>query len=285
MNDASIPALLRERADFYLMLARAFLPPQSEEHFRAMADFLASDLEDLDALLGYGIGAELDALRQAMSRLSTQEALLVEYSRMFLQPPQEATLNVCHALDGAMNGGTVSEIEDYYREHGVDRSEHFKDLADHVSVQLEFVAYQFARAEEALDAGGRDDTAEKAARHFLFQYVSRWLPHFESAVEAAGRRLDLANPYLPLARVLAVAASRDRSPDPERVRETRRVEVALERARQRYAAAGITPEALAEIEGKLREHGLATDHLKIAPENRDAAMGLTAKTPPDPRPL
>jgi hypothetical protein len=50
-----------------------------------------------------------------------------------------------------------------------------------------------------------------------------------------------------------------------------------------YAAKGITPEALADIERKLREQGLATDHLQIAPESRDAAMGLTAKTPPDPR--
>lgn len=283
MSEPLTPSLLQERSEFYLMLAQAFLPPQSEEHFRAMTDFLADDLTDLDAALGYGIGDEVDALRGALSRLVTQEALLVEYSRMFLQPPREATLNVCYALDGAMNGGTVSEIESFYREYGVDRGEHFKDLPDHVAVQLEFAAYLFGRSAEGLENGVADAEAEKGARHFLFQFVSRWLPHFEGAVEAGGQRLDLANPWLPLTRMLAAAAARDAAPNPDWNREKKRVDVALDKARQMYAAKGITPEALAEIERKLREQGLATDHLQIAPESRDAAMGLTAKTPPDPR--
>ena len=54
MSEPLTPSLLQERRDFYLMLAQAFLPPQSEDHFRAMADFMADDLVDLDAaqLLG-----------------------------------------------------------------------------------------------------------------------------------------------------------------------------------------------------------------------------------------
>jgi TorA maturation chaperone TorD len=283
MSEPLTPSLLQERSEFYLMLAQAFLPPKSEEHFRAVADFLADDLADLDTALGYGIGGELEALRHAMSRLGTQEALLVEYSRLFLQPPREATLNVCYALDGAMNGGTVSEIENFYREHGVDRGEHFKDLPDHVAVQLEFVAYLFGRSADGIESGAADAEAEKGARHFLFQYVSRWLPHFELALETGGRRLELANPWLPLTRMLAAAVARDAAPNADWIREKKRVDVAMDKARQMYAAKGITPEALADIERKLREQGLATDHLQIAPESRDAVMGLTAKTPPDPR--
>lgn len=283
MSEPLTPSLLQERSQFYLMLAQAFLPPQSEEHFRAMADFLADDLADLDATLGYGIGSELDALRHAMSRLSTQEGLLVDYSRLFLQPPRVATLNVCHALDGAMNGGTVAEIALFYRNYGVERGEHFKDLPDHVAVQLEFVSYLYGRAAESAERGTPDADAEKAARHFLHYFVSRWISHFETSVEEAGKRLELVNPWLPLARILALATARDAVVNPDWARERKRVEVAMDKARQMYAAKGITPEALANIERKLREQGLATDHLQIVPEGRDAAMGLTARTPPDPR--
>lgn len=284
MSDSQVPTLLHEKAEFYLMLARAFLTPMEPAHFEAMTEMLAEELADLDSSLGYGIEPQLPALRAALSRLSTPEDLLVEYSRLFLQPPREATLNACLPLDGAMMGGTVAEIEDFYRHYGVERGDHFKDLPDHVSVQLEFVSYLYGRAAEGIGQGEPDSEAEKAAGHFLHQFVSRWVPHFEQGIEKAGKKLELkANPYLPLARILAVATAHDAAANPDWVREKKRVDVAIETARRNYAAKGITPEALADIERKLREHGLGADHLAVALDRRNEALGLTAKTPPDPR--
>ena len=141
MNEPLPPSLLLERSEFYLTLAQSFLTPQTEEHYRAMVDLLVDDLSDLDLCLSYGLEPQLEALRTALSKFSSHQELLLEYSSMFLQPPREATLNVCFALDGAMMGGTVSEIELFYRHYGVERGDHFKDLPDHVSVQLEFVSY------------------------------------------------------------------------------------------------------------------------------------------------
>lgn len=274
-----IPSLQIERSEFYLILARSFLTPQTEEHYRAMADYLADDLADIDLTLAYGIGAQLDVLRAAMSRLSSHEELLVEYSRMFLQPPREANLNTCFPLDGAMMGGTVSEIEVFYRNHGIERGEHFKDLPDHVSVQMEFVSCLYGRAAEKQDNG-----SGKAASHFLYQYVRRWIPHFEAGIEKAGRTLKLkANPYLPLARILSVATERDAAINPDWVKAKKRVEVAIEEARREYANKGITPEDLAEMERKLQERGLSTDHLRVDLGKRNEALGLSAKSPPDPR--
>lgn len=284
MSDSLTPTLLHERADFYLMLARAFLTPMQLDHYQAMANLLADDLADLDVSLGYGIGPHVDALRAAMGRLSTHEELLVEYSSMFLQPPRAATLNVCQPLDGAMMGGTVAEIEDFYRHYGVERGDHFKDLPDHVSVQLEFVSYLFGRAAEGIGEGEPDTEAEKAAGHFLHQFVSRWLPHLELGIEQAGKKLELkANPWLPLVRMLAVAAGHDAVPNPDWVKPQKRVDLAMEKARRDYAAKGITAEAMAEIERKLREKGLSTDHLQVDLDQRNAALGLSAKQPPDTR--
>jgi len=281
MTDMSAPVtpdLLAERGDFYLTLARCFLTPQTEEQFRAFVDYLGDDLAEFDASLGYGFGPELEDLRAALSKLPTHDRLLVEYSRLFLQPPRLATLNVCQALDGALNGGTVSEMELFYRKHGVERGDHFRDLSDHVSVQLEFVAYLCERAAAGVEAG-----AEKAARHFLHRFVSRWIPHFEAAIERAGKQLELVNPYLPLARILAVATAHDAAANPDWVKPRKRVEAAIEKARRDHAASGITSEALADIKRKLTEKGLSTDHLDVALDRRNEALGLTAKTPPDPR--
>lgn len=283
MSQPLTPSLLQERSEFYLTMARSFLTPRTEEHFQAIADYLADDLAELDGTLGYGIARELDVLRAALAKLSTREQLLVEYSRLFLQPPREATLNVCYALDGAMNGGTVAEIELFYRNYGVERGDHFKDLPDHVAVQLEFVSYLYGRA-----AGGHADAppdaeAERAAGHFLYQFVSRWISHFVTSIDEAGRRLELTNPFLPLARILATATARDAAVNPDWVEGKKRFEVALDKARRDCAAKGVTPEALAGIERKLREQGLSTDHLEVALDKRNAAMGLSAKQSPDPR--
>jgi TorA maturation chaperone TorD len=219
-----------------------------------------------------------------MSKLSSHEALLVEYSQMFLQPPREAVLNVCFPLDGAMMGGTVTEIEDFYRHYGVERGDHFKDLPDHVSVQLEFISYLYGRAGEGIGRGEPDTEAEKAAGHFLHQFVSRWVPHLEQGIEKAGKKLKLkANPWLSLVRILSLATVRDAAANPDWVKPQKRVDAAMEKARQDYASKGITPEAMAEIERKLREKGLSTDHLKVDLDQRNAALGLSAKQPPDPR--
>jgi TorA maturation chaperone TorD len=266
------------------MLARAFLAPMEAAHFEAMTGMLADDLADLDVSLAYGIEPQLDALRAAMSKLSSHEELLVEYSQMFLQPPREAVLNVCFPLDGAMMGGTVTEIEDFYRHYGVERGDHFKDLPDHVAVQLEFISYLYGRAGEGIERGEPDTEAEKAAGHFMHQFVSRWVPHLELGIEKAGKKLKLkANPWLPLVRILAIAIGRDAAANPDWVKPQKRVDVAIGKARRDFASKGITPEDMAEIERKLREKGLSTDHLKVDLDQRNAALGLSAKQPPDPR--
>ncbi len=282
--DPMNPALLHERSEFYLTLAQSFLTPQTEAHFRAIVDLLADDLADLDRSLNYGLAAPLDALCGSLSELSGPEQLLQVYSRMFLQPPREVNLNVCFALDGAMMGGTVTEIEQFYQHYGVERGDHFKDLPDHVSVQLEFVSYLYGRAAEGLENNRPDPEAEKAAQHFLYAFVRRWLPHFESGIAKAGRHLELqSNPYLPLAQILALAVAKDALAHQEWLKPKKQSELAMDKARQTYASRGVTSEDMADIERKLREHGLSTDHLKVALEDRNAAMGLSAKSPPDPR--
>ncbi len=288
MNDMSEPKIsLQDKSDFYLILARVFMTPQNRESYQAMKEYLADDLADIDQTLGYGLDSFLEAYRGEMAKIPSHEDLLIIYSRIFLQPPREAKINSGVYLDGAFMGGTVDEMSAYYLKYGLARGDHFKDLPDHVSVQLEFVSYLYARANEALQSGTPDAWAEAGAGHYLFQFVRRWLPRFHADLEKTTRELGEiglpANPYLPLVSMLASAMERDAVANQAWVEEKSRAEKAMDKARANYAARGITAEDMAEMERKLKEKGLSTEHLKIPVGSRDEEMGWIAKTPPDPR--
>lgn len=288
MNDMSEPKIsLQDKSEFYLILARAFMTPQTQEICQAMKEYLADDLEDMNQVLGYELDAHLENYRAEMAKIPSHEDLLITYSRIFLQPPREAQINPGVYLDGAFMGGTVDEMAAFYLKFGLARGDHFKDLPDHVSAQLEFVSCLYARAAEALQSGTPDAEFESGASHYLFQFVRRWLPMFHADLEKTTRELGEiglpANPYLPLASMLVAAVARDSVANPAWIEEKSRVEKSMEKARANYAARGITPEDMAEMERKLKEKGLSTEHLKIPVGNRNEEMGWTAKTPPDPR--
>jgi len=194
--------VLSERAEFYLCLARAFLAPKEGAAYRAFARYLADDLEDLSGRLGYPVSSELVGLRAAAE--TDHLALLQAYSRLFLAPPAPVHINAGFYLDGAIMGGGVAAMEAWYRRHGVERSERLHDLSDHVSVQLEFVAYLYAA------------DAAPGAEQFLDAFVRRWLPPFCADLERAAARCGAAAAsYLHLARLLRAAVECDAAPAPE----------------------------------------------------------------------
>lgn len=271
-----------DRADFYLCIARAFLTPTDETSFDGMRELLPADLEELDQVLGYGIVEPLAAYRSEMSRVDSANALLRTYSSLFLAPPAPAHINTGVYLDGTIGGGSVAEMEQAYRACGVERAEDFRDLSDHLGVQLEFVAYLYAR-EAAGEATGQETGLPLKGGHFLHAFVDRWLPGFMADLEKAAAERELAaNPYLPLARILARAVARDAAPHPD-AKPRSRVERALDKARAAHAGREINEADLRKIEAILKEKGLATDHLAIPVGERDAAQGWQSKVPPSPR--
>ncbi|HEX6266765.1 MAG TPA: molecular chaperone TorD family protein [Burkholderiales bacterium] len=237
-----------ERAELYLCFARSFLPPAGEAAFAALRDTLADDLEALCASPG---SSAVDEFRGAVAAIADADALSRLYAKLFLAPPRRAQLNSGAYLDGGLMGRSVQALEACYRGCGLARSEAFRSPSDHVAVQLEFAAYLYACRPAALAAG-----------HFLDSFPARWLPDFISDLENASLEAG-AIPYLPLARLLAAAVARDAVPPPQEPRLERRRR-ALERARAKRAARGITPAEMAEIERRLRNKGLSTEHLPRA---------------------
>ncbi len=247
------PMERRERqAKFYLCLARAFLPPREEAAWCGMAECLADDLSELQCELGYDAGGEVAEYRAAMAAVPDALTLLQAYSALFLMPPAPAPLNTGLYLDGSLAGPSVSAMEACYRKCGVERDPEFRDLSDHPSVQLEFVAYLFAR--EAKHLAGSGEPPPFGGGHFLESFVRGWAPRFAGTLEKASRERAGSYPYLPLARLLRAAAERDAVP----------MAGAEAAPPERPPPPPLDAEAVREMARKLRERGLATDHLPLA---------------------
>lgn len=254
----NVPGAALAQAEFYLCLARAFATPDAPDHAPAMRHWLADDLAELASELDLAVAPALADFRREAAVLADRDAWLQVYSAIFLAPPAAARINTAYYLDGAINGGTVRDMEQAYLRCGLARAEGFHDLADHVSVQLEFVALLLANESAPVNAG-----------EFLHRYAGHWIhPLCADLQAAAGAKALPANPYLPLAAVLREAVARHAVAPAADARAERRRR-AIEGARGRSSDRGITAADLAEIRRKLEACGLSTDHV---PLSADAAQ-------------
>jgi TorA maturation chaperone TorD len=266
---------LQSRAELYLCLARAFLTPASEDAWLALRDALADDLDEIDGALGYDFAAHVARYRAALTTITGQPELLQIYSGLFLAPPRPACINTGAYLDGAVNGGSVLAMEEAYRESGLARDESFRDLSDHLAIQLEFVASRYMAC-----LADPDRPDEEVAGRFLDRFLRPCLPALIADLAAAPVA---QNPWLHLARLLQVAVVHDARAAPPPRKEEMRLHTALAKARHDCVQNGVSADDMAFIAQRLQEKGLATDHLAIAPELRDEAKGWSRKVPPSPR--
>lgn len=250
---------LRLRAEFYLCLARAFLPPRAEADFHAFTALLADDLRDLARRLDYPIADQLSEFQAAASALADPLSLLRTYAALFLTPPAPVPINGGLYLDGSLMGESMRAMEDCYRRCGVERDERFRDLSDHVAVQLEFAAYLYARAAES-PAGEAE--LPLTAGEFLGAFPCRWLPAFCGKLETATRQRGIVpNPYAPLARMLQCAVAQDAVLLPD-----------VPAQAERPAPPPLDEQAFQSMAQILRERGLSAEHLLRAGAGADAPL-------------
>lgn len=288
---------LTERAEFYLCLARAFLPPMEQRDFHAIREQLAPELAELGAELGYSISRPLAQFRAAIARIPDEQELLRLYSRLFLVPPTPAHLNGGFYLDGAFMGHSTLQIETCYRRFGLVRSPDFHDAPDHLSSLLEFLALIHARAEEA-NVAGDNAVVEILLREsggFARDYVAPWLPALYRDLDGVTAHGSI-NVYAALVDVLQTAVAHDFAradavsdplppalaspPDNGSARHS------SDQLRcQSCGTAFIATDGMHDILLSLTRSGLGTEHLEQCPECRTRSMGLSSMPAPDPKRL
>lgn len=173
-------ALARE--DLCRLIAACYYEPEPAFAAEGMFETLLAAAQQVDEALV----PHAQALEEAFRSADTN-ALLLDYTRLFLGPmdilakpygsvwlDQEKTL---------MNDSTMAVIE-LYKDADFEIDEDFKELPDHIAVELEFLYLLIFRENEALRAGDTTmlDQIRNLKRRFLDQHLGRWVNPFAAAL-------------------------------------------------------------------------------------------------------
>jgi putative dimethyl sulfoxide reductase chaperone len=291
-QDPRLPDLA-PAAELSLCLSRAFLAPQAGVTLAEAQGPLLEDLASLAETLPTLTPERLEALSRALAALTDTQQLLLGYSRLFLTPPAPAPLNLGAYLDGALMGQSTQSMLALYRRHGLERDPAFRELPDHLSLNLQWLAWVYSAIQEASDAGEatapavidavtmlRDFTlpALAALRGKLAQAASDattlpWRALVELTHAQLAHDLTRLAPLAP-ARPSPVAADADR----EATRAAMATFEASEAPREtlscrRCGEAFESDPVLAEMRQRLAAAGVSADHLAVCPrcQGRDTA--------------
>lgn len=116
---------------------------------------------------------------------SDPEELEIEYNRLFVGPghvpcpPYESVYRKDRPLmeRGLVMGPSTIDVQGMYGEAGLQKSRDFKDLPDHIAVELEFMRYLCAK--EAEEGPGRWRSIQA---RFLDRHIRPWYLEFTECV-------------------------------------------------------------------------------------------------------
>jgi DMSO reductase family type II enzyme chaperone len=201
----------RARAECFRLLAACFYPPQQELWLQ---ENLLGHLAHLLSLACPAAAEYAYRMEVSASRYSA-ETLMAEHARLFVGPQRVIAppYGSVYLEEGrrVMGESTLEALREY-EEAGLHLDAAFKELPDHIAVELEFVYYLTAKAVDAAAAGNRNDaTSHYSARErFLNRHLRRWVPPFCARI-IEGTENDF---YRPLAECLTAFVAH-RWPEPD----------------------------------------------------------------------
>lgn len=194
----------RKRGDCYRLLAACFyLPERTVLREKNVLGNLSAILRDIcpDASVYAG------AMDKALEGLGDEE-LAVEYARLFvgpfeLQAPPYGSFYMEN--EKRLMGDSTIEAVRIYEEEGLVIDKDFKELPDHITVELEFMYYLCYKKAGALTAMDMEAAKAFHARQQSFQkkFIAKWVPLFCEKIKTG-----TDNPfYVSLAECLSVLVS------------------------------------------------------------------------------
>lgn len=166
------------RGNSFRLLAACFYPPQREI-------FQEGLLHDLAALLKE-LCPEAAAFAEEMISLLpvySDEELLVDYARLFIGPTELLAApygSVYVEKERCVMGDSTVAVVAFYKAHGLMMDSAFREVPDHIAVELEFLYYLVFKEIQALEAN--DTAAATAATEsqeiFMHTFLSPWLNTF-----------------------------------------------------------------------------------------------------------
>jgi TorA maturation chaperone TorD len=178
------PDVATAREDLCRFLAACFYEPSAE--------FAEERVFDSMLQAASRIGPEFaESARRLGEAFAAQDlqALLVDYTRLFLGPVQPLAMPYgSYWLSGentVMQDSTL-DVRNLYNEGGFEIDEELHELPDHVAVELEFLYLLIFKANEAQRAGLGDIVAAWRALQamFLKAHLGSWVGRFAAAVQS-----------------------------------------------------------------------------------------------------
>jgi TorA maturation chaperone TorD len=176
---------LAARADLARLLAASYYEPGEE----FAEEQLFVSMSEAANGINPARGAAARRIEAAYAGAHRQE-LLIDYVRLFHGPPKAlaqpyASVWLSTTTQTVMEDSTVAIME-FYREAGIDMAADFRDLPDHISVELECLyALLFREAQACRDGQADRQQAAAALRKRLLQdHLAVWLAQFFEVVIA-----------------------------------------------------------------------------------------------------
>lgn len=169
----------RTRGECFRLLAACFYPPQPTLWLQ---DNLVGNLADLLTEVCPAAAEHARQMQAFLSRCNADE-LAVEHARLFVGPQRVIAppYGSVYLEEGrrVMGDSTLDALR-AYEEAGLHLDSDFKELPDHIAVELEFVYFLIAKGVDAATAGpGEEANRYNSARDvFLNRHLRRWVPPF-----------------------------------------------------------------------------------------------------------
>lgn len=161
-------------------------------YYEPSADFSEERLFDSMLAAAIAIDPELaESARRLGAAFAAQDlqALLLDYTRLFLGPPSPLAApygSMWLSGEGAVMQESTIALEGLYGEAGFEIDEELGDMPDHVAVELEFLYLLTFKRNEARRAGEEVAIAGWDQLHdlFLSGHLGAWIAPFTQAVKA-----------------------------------------------------------------------------------------------------
>ena len=173
----------RKRGDCYRLLSACFYLPKKEIF---LEEGLFKNLSMLLKSICPGAAIFSAEMEEAIREYNNED-LSVEYAKLFVGPYDlKAPPYGSVYLEGGRRvmGDSTMEVIKAYHEEGLSMDEDFKELPDHIAVELEFMNYLIYKEIDTYMKSKFEDAME-VLRHqelFLKKYLGAWISNFSKAI-------------------------------------------------------------------------------------------------------
>lgn len=181
------------RAEFYALLAQAFSSPDKgwvALKTRATRSIFKSIKKLYPLSPFYSAVEAFEKELNGLGKKADLSDLILEYNRLFVGPYKMAVPpyeSLYRDSEGLVMSSCAVNVEKLYRENGLELSPEFKDLPDHISAELHFMAYLCLKEAEA-EKGRNDQEFLKFISQqdaFLREHLGLWIDDFTRKLESS----------------------------------------------------------------------------------------------------